>query len=459
MAAEREFHLAGVLVWANSDHMSLLDLSLVTTTLLRLMKARVDPLWAGLFPPSPPNPPPPAITYTGVSSDKLSGDQALGIFLYYATEDSHFKNLPPIYQDQPPVRFTPMGLQLQYQLVAHATELGDPDSAVLRSQRLFGLALKTLHDYPSLDKTTEIGGTPVFPPELQGTDNVLRITLKNVPANEIANLWTAGSQAVRLAAYYDISATLLEPDRPQMGGGRVFRYGVQIFVNGAPRLDASGATIRFRIPGELLDRTAEVRPGQAAIGEKLLFEGTDLSGDATTLLIRKIGWDEPEEVGADWGIVVGAGTIFAEVQTFAGAQDIVPGIYAAAARVTRYRLMPDGSTRAFPQQSNEIPFTVAPLITNPAYNAVATAVANIVTIDGGVFQHADVLPENVRVIVGPESVPLEPTLALTAGHFEIVDEAQIRIRFPVAGVSSGETLPLRVIVNGAENSPRWVRIP
>src|SRR5712691_8340795 len=118
--------------------MPVLDLSLVTTTLLRLLKARVDPLWAGLFPPSPPNPPPPAINYTGVSSDKLTGDQALGLFLYYANEDPYFKNQPPMYQDRPPVRFTPMGLQLQYQLVAHAADLGDPESAVTRSQRLFG---------------------------------------------------------------------------------------------------------------------------------------------------------------------------------------------------------------------------------------------------------------------------------------------------------------------------------
>jgi hypothetical protein len=439
--------------------MSILDLSLVTTTLLRLMKARVDPLWASLFPPSPPNPPPPTITYSGVSSDKLSGDQALGMFLYYANEDPHFKNLPPVYQDQPPVRFTPMGLQLQYQLLAHATDLGDPDAAVVRLQRLFGLALKTLHDFPSLDRNSQIGGALIFPPELQGTDNVLRISLKNIPANELTGFWTSGTQAVRLAAYYEVTATLLEPDRPMTSGGRVYRYGVQIFVNGAPHLDSSRATVTFRLPGETTDRTAEVRPGEGAIGEGIVFEGTDLSGDVTTLLIKRIGWDEPEEVGSEWGVIAGTDTIFSVIQSKAGFQDIVPGFYTAAARVARFRLMPDGTTRAFAQQSNEVPFTVTPTISTPAYNAVATAVANVVTVTGGIFQHADVLPENVRVIVGPEPVPLEPTLALTAGHFEIVNPTQIRIRFPVAGLAPGATLPLRVIVNGAEHSPRWVRVP
>ena len=438
--------------------MPLVDLSLVTTTLLRLLRARVDPLWAGLFPPSPPNPPPPAINYTGVSSASVSGDQTIGMFLYYASEDPHFRNQPPFYKDQPPVRFTPMGLQLQYQLVAHAAIMGDPDSAALRSQRLFGLAIKALHDHPSIDRNTSIGGL-VFPPELQGTENIIRITQKTIPANEATNFWTAGNQAVQLAAYYEVSATLLEPDTPLLRSGRVLRYGIQVFVNGAPRLDTSRATVRFRLPGETTDRTAEVVPGEAAIGENISFEGSDLVGDSTTLLIKKFDWDKPQEVGLDWGVIVGTDSILAQVQSQASLEDIVPGVYTAAARVTRNRQMPDGRIRSFPQVSNEVPFTVAPQITSPAYNVVAVAVANIVTVTGGVFQHADVEPENVRVIIGAEPVPLEPSAALTAGHFEIVSATQLRIQFPIAGLTTGGTLPLRIIVNGAENSPRWVQVP
>jgi Pvc16 N-terminal domain len=433
----------------------LLDLSLVTTTLLRLLKARVDPLWISLFPPLPP---PPVITYTGVSSATISGD-ALGMFLYSVSEDPHFKNLPPAYKDQPPVRFMPMGVQLQYQLVASATDLGDPAVAALRSQRLFGLALKTLHDFPSLDRNTSIAGSLVFPTELQGTDNIIRITQRNVPPNEVSNFWTAGSQPVRLAAYYEVSATMLEPDKPMVHSGRVLRYGIQIFVNGAPHLDSSRSNVTFRLPGETIDRTAEVRPGEAAIGEDISFEGTDLHGDATTLMINRSDWDNPQEVGLDWGVTAGINFIVARVQSQASLEDIVPGFYTAAARVTRNREMPDGSIRAFPQVSNHVPFTVATQITNPAFNAVAVAVGNIVTVTGGVFQHADVDAENVRVIIGPEPVPLEPTAGLTAGHFEIVSATQLRIRFPIAGLATGTTLPLRVIVNGAENSPRWVLVP
>jgi hypothetical protein len=440
--------------------MPLLDLSLVTTTLLRLLKARVDSAWAGFFPPSPPNPPPPAVAYSGVSSDQLKGDQTLGLFLYHAIEDAQYKNQPPVYQDQPPVRFTPMGLQLHYQLAAHAAESSDPESAVIRAQRLFGLALKTFHDFPRLNRNTQIGGALIFPPALQGTDNVFRITLKNIPANEAINFWT-GTQAVRLAAYYEVDVALLEPDRPQLRANRVLRYGVQVFVNGAPRLDASRSMVVFRLPGETIDRTAQLQPGEAAVGEDISFDGTDLSGDATTLLIGKANWNESIEVSSDWGVVCGPDIITAGIRRTAGSADIVPGVYSAAARVTRIRQMPDGSTKAFPQTSNQVPFTVAPSISNPAYNAIAVAGGpqQIVIVDGGVFQHAEVPPENVQVIVGPQPVPLETTGALTPGHFEIVNPTRIRFRFPITGLNSGAVLPLRVVVNGAENAPRWVRVP
>ncbi len=439
------------------------DLSLVTTTLLRLLKARIDPLWAAFFPPSPPNPLPPAINYTGTGSANLSGDNALSFFMYHVTEDPHFKNQPPVFRDFPPVRFTPMGLQLHYQLMAQTLDIGggDPNPAVLRAQRLFGLALKTLHDYPSLDKTTQIDGSFIFPPSIQGSDNVFRITLKNLTSSEVSSFWTPGDQSIRLAAYYEVSTAFLESDSPRVRIQRVLRYGVQLFVNGAPRLDNSRSAVRFRLPGETSDRTAEVQPAEASQGDDFFLDGTDLTGDSTTLQIRKTSWSEPQEVGADWGVTAGPVSIVARIGNSAGSQTIVPGFYTAAARVTRNRVMPDGSLRSFAQESNQVPFTVAPLITNPAFNIVATAVGpqQIVTIDGGLFQHPEVAAVNVRVFVGSEPVLLEPTASLTPGHFEIVSTTQLRFRFPLAGVVAGSVLPLRVQVNGAESAPRWVQVP
>ena len=321
--------------------MPLLDLSLVTATLLRLLRLRVNPLWASLFPPAPP---PPSVSYTSAPSANATGEQTLGLFLYHINEDAQFKNQPPYYGDQPPIRFAAMGLQLQYQLYAHASD-GDIDSIMTRTQRLFGLGMKTLHDYPSIDRTTQIGPDFVFVPELQGSDNVMRIVLKSVSTNDATNFWNAGTQAVRLAAYYEVGATMLEPDRPVRGRGRVLRYGVQVFVNGAPRFDTSRSTVTFRIPGEAADRTVEVQPGEAATGGNIQFDGTDLNGDATTLLVKRGGWDDPEEVGSDWGVIAGGVLPYAArsaappTWTFA-----VEGVTSISADLHKYGYAPKGTS-------------------------------------------------------------------------------------------------------------------
>ena len=47
--------------------------------------------------------------------------RTLGVYLYHVSEDPHLKNQTADGSDRRPVRFTPMGLQLYYQVSA----LGD----------------------------------------------------------------------------------------------------------------------------------------------------------------------------------------------------------------------------------------------------------------------------------------------------------------------------------------------
>jgi hypothetical protein len=49
--------------------------------------------------------------------------------------------------------------------------------------------------------------------------------------------------------------------------------------------------------------------------------------------------------------------------------------------------------------------------------------------------------------------------ALNPGEFEVLDPGNLRFRYPVPDVSSGATVPLRVIINGAESAPNWVTAP
>jgi hypothetical protein len=435
--------------------MPLLDLSLATQTLSNLLERRVkNGLTALGQPPAVIN----GLTISSLPPDRLTGDQTIGIFLYHVTEEAQFKNPAPVSRDQPQVRFLPMGLNLYYQLSAHS-DLANEQSAP-RTQLLFGLALKTLHDFPSIDTTTVLNGTPVFPAALQGTDNVFRIVLQALQSTEAPHYWTGASQPLRLAAYYVVSTALLAPDPPTAFAGRVLRYGVHTFIRGAPRLDASRSTVTFRVPGETIDRNVEVQPAEAPVGTEIRFHGTDLTGDETTLLLKNSRFNEPVEVGSTWGVIAVEDQISATVAAQIGTFDTLPGIYSAMAKVVTRRRMPDGTFRSFAQTSNEVPFLVTPAITNPPVNIVATANAQgVVIITGGVFAHPGILADAVSVMVGPQSVPREPTATLTPGHFRVGSPTQLRFRFPIGGLSSGDVLLFRIVINGAENAPRWVAVP
>jgi hypothetical protein len=450
--------------------MPLLDLSLVTATLHNVIQRRVR---AGLVALNQPATVLNVLATSALPPDQLSGDATVGFYLYHATESATLKNLPPPSQDTPPVRYTPMGLELFYQLTTHSSLTAE--NGPLMAQRLFGLAMKALRDFPVINRNTTVEGLPAFPTELQGTENFFRVSLQAVPVNEAAQFWTGGNQSVRLAAYYQVSAALLEPEPPSRYGGRVLRYGVHTFVSGAPRLDATRSTVVYRVPGETADREATVQPAEAPLGGQFTLHGTDLAGDETTLLIKHARFEDPIEVGLEWGVSATTDRIFATVQALADTEAMLPGFYTLMANVTRRKRMPDGSLRDFTGTSNEVTFVVAPLITSPAAATVATADANgIVVIQGHLFQHADLADEDLKVIVGPGELPRETTAALQPGNFEVVDGTTlvppvvlddasrpfvIRFRFPISGLNAGDVVPLRVRINGAENAPRWVEVP
>ena len=165
--------------------MALLDLSLVTTTLLRLLRARVDPLWATFFPPVPP---PPVINYTGVLErrhHRRSGDR--DVSLLRQRRSSGPKSAACISR--------PSAGPVHANGRCAAVSTGGPRRRPWRSGRrrssrpkAFGLALKTLHDFPSIDRNTDFGG-PIFPVELQGTENVIRISKRNIPPLSVPNFF------------------------------------------------------------------------------------------------------------------------------------------------------------------------------------------------------------------------------------------------------------------------------
>jgi hypothetical protein len=421
--------------------MPLLDVSKVTSTLITLLDTHINgsPAWPSSV----------TLNVTAEPPDKLDGDATLGVYLYHLTEDPHRRNAPATSGNGTPVRFTPMGLNLHYQVVPHCDL--DGSAAALREQLILGCAVKALHDFPVVDDKTEIGGAPILDPALTGSGNRLRIVLQPLPHGDVPSFWTAESQSMRLAAYYEVSVVLLEPDEPPTRAGRVLRHGVFALPAESPRLDGSRSTIEFTVPGEAEPRELEARPAQAPIGGAVVLEGSALGGgDRVALVLRGARWDDP--VVADWSLAATPTRVTATVEATAGQEDVLPGVYSASVRVARRREVTGGLSRDFENPSNETPFVVV-----PAVASVAVA-AGVATVTGGPFEHADIPIEDVEVYIGEARLARGAAANPAADEFVVDDATTLRAGLP-AGLAPGSTHSLRIIVSGAESEPRWVTAP
>ena len=426
--------------------MALLDVSKVTETLIDLLEKRVPslPEWpSGVTLDVSPDPP-----------DLLSGQTVLGIYLYHLTEDPGTKNLPVAGDGAVPVALAPMGLRLHYQLSAH-TE-GD-EASTLSEQRMVGMAAKTLHDFAAIDDRTEVAGTKVLHSSLRGADNRLRIALQPVPFSEAVSYWTAGPRPLRLAAYYEVSVVMLEPEPAPRRPGRVLQRAVQTFVGGLPRLESSHSTLTVTPPGQTQPSEIEVRPAQAPDGGTVELTGTGLTGASTQLALRASRWPLPVTVDSTtWGVEATAERVRAVVRqvTSPGGETVLPGVYGAHVVVSR----PVGDPAA-PRQvdlpSNDTPIVVAPRVDPIATPPAATP--DLFTVTGGIFADPELDPRAVEAWFG-ENRLRRVTAAPAAGQFRVVGPTTIQARLP-AGLPSGRQLGFRLLIGGAESEPRWVTTP
>jgi hypothetical protein len=429
--------------------MALSDLSLVTQALITLIREsfNVSPAWSTAPPTIAPEPP-----------DRVSGD-GLGFYLYHISEDGHYKNLPLPGNETPPVRYVPMALNLFYQLSASSS--ANDGSGALLEQQMMGIAIKAFHDYPFINDTTAINGTTIFPALLRGSNNRMKIVLQPIQPNEAVNYWTAGTSPLNLAAYYQVSVILLEPEQIQSRSGRVLAYSVYTFLKGAPRLENSENALSFTIPGESEPREVTLRPAQVPVGDRITFTGTGLGGDRVSLFLKNIRWADPVEADPAWAIAATADEITADVQETAFTEVVLPGVYSAFITVTRQRTLPGGEIRGFDHNSNECPFMISPRIDNIS----APDPNNIVTVRGYIFRHTAFPVSAVSVYLSDVRLTWRsPTNPLTPGDFTVADPPPgetlpvLQFRLP-SGLVSGQVVPVRIFVNGAESPPEWITIP
>lgn len=428
--------------------MPLLDLSLVTQCFTTLLGDRIP-----LYPDWPIATP---LLVSAGPPDLVSAPYAISFYLYHAKEDAHTKS-----QDWPdirpvPQRFRPMGVSLYY-VMSPRSNNNDPHQRALADQLAMGMALKTMRDTPYIDDTTTVdtGGGPVLlmPLRMRGRSNRLRASLQPTPAAEATQYWQAGMIPLRMAAYYEVAATLLEPEDPQVRSGRVLMIGLQSTVRGQPAITRTSNTIVFTPPGELDPRVIEISAAEVPYSGTLNIEGTTLKGDTTQLLITSQDFASPAQVDAAWSLTTDGSTMSVVVQPTAGGQVLLPGIYGAIVRTTTRFRLPDGSQRDFDEFSNASGFAIAPSFLS------VTGAGPVITITVDSFEpHAladsDILlftagTRLARVAAGPPGAgqfftPAAPPAAVTTIDFA----------FP-AGFTAGSIVPLRLVVRGVESGPWW----
>lgn len=432
--------------------MALLDLGLVTRTFLTLLEERLPlyPDWPALTP----------INVSPASPDGVTvGTHALSFYLYHVREDAHTKSQDWQTDEDRPLRFKPIGVSLFY-LLCPKSNAPQPRDRAFADQLVIGLALKTLHDFSMIDDTTTVdtlgGPKLLMPPTMRGRNNRLRVCLQPKPSEEAPNFWQGGSLPTRLAAYYEVNATLLEPDEPRRRRGRVLMVGVHPFVRGRPYIEGTRNTVTFTIPGEVTSRDVALSPAEVAYGAPFEVFGSDLTGDTTELLLSHRDFAEPLAVDATWNVTTNGTVLTAVARPAIGVQPVLPGIYSVFVVATMRSRLPDGSSRDFETYSNQGTLAIAPAI------LALTFAAGLGTIQVDSFEPHAILAPDLLVFAGSAKLTRTNVDPPPPGSFftppVLPDTDKIRFRLP-AGTPAGTLMPIRLIVRGAESAPRWEIAP
>ncbi len=428
--------------------MALLDLGLVTRCYTTLLGEQL-PMYAD-WPAATP------LVASAGAPDLVNAAHALSFYLYHVREDAHTKTQDWGVTDAVPQRFKPMGLTLYY-VMTPRSNIVDPNLRALADQLVMGLALKTLRDLPVIDDTSTVdtlgGPLLLMPLSLRGRNNRLRTLLQPTAATDAAQYWQAGSQPLRLAAYYEVAATLLEPEETRSRSGRVLMLGVHTFTRGRPQVERTRNVISFTPPGQLDARTLEISAAEVAFGQTLEVHGADLKGDSTALLLTHRDFPAPLEADAAWNLHTDGSLLTVAVQPTIGAQALVPGIYGAVVRTTARHTLPDGSQRDFDAFSNESGFAIAPAIVS------VTGAGPVLTVTVASFVPQLLATGELLMFTGAMRLARVGASPPAAGEFFTPPATNtIRFRFP-AGLTAGSIVPLRLVVRGAESGPWWETVP
>ena len=471
--------------------MPLTDLSRVTSSLITLLAENIR---QNLEPTIAPD-----ITVTPVPPDRVGNvPNTLSLYMYHITEDPYYRNTPGPGNDVPNIATAPMGIKLYYILTAHHDV--DTDFDPLIQQKLMGYALKTLHDFPVITDSTEIGGTQILDPLLRGQDNNLQIILRPVAPDEALAYWSAEEQlGARLSAYHEVSIVLLEPEPPRTMPGTVLSVGNFVFQLGSPHLESSRSIVRFTLPqvNGGFDREIQSEPARVALdntpattNNRFHLLGLNLAaGRSRQLSLRTARWirldpsvpraliDPDLNLANGWTlsfrserITVDIGSTLDSVDEQGNpvTLDVLPGIYSAQLSVVIDERLIAGERRALRTSSNEIGFVITPRISGHAPPDVPNNRITINLVPAFDLSHGAPDPVeqlDIQIVVAgqtylriPDFAAVPPDAPVDKDGTFVVGPSSITFQ-ALFDVSVAGTHPFGLIVEGADAQPFWIEIP
>ena len=77
---------------------------------------------------------------------------------------------------------------------------------------------------------------------------------------------------------------------------------------------------------------------------------------------------------------------------------------------------------------------------------------------GRLFDSPGILPDAIKVYVGDEQLSRIEVGSPATGEYIVTTPTEINLQLP-AGLPSGDWVPFRLIINGAESAPNWIQVP
>lgn len=453
--------------------MALLDLSLVTSSLKKLLVDNINKAFYGggntvTVTPEPPD-------KVGAVTNKIS------LYMYHVAEEAHYKNFEGPGTGERNVARTPMALCLYYILTAHH-ESPSPETDPLTQQTLMGYALKTMHDYALIHDGTTVFGAPILQGAMSGNDNPIQVILRPVSAEDAVSFWGAeDQQTARLSAYYEVRVVLLEPDEPATLAAPVLSLGTYLYQLGTPHIERSSCELPFTLPASAggATLTPEVTPARVTTEvsldpavNRVVLTGNNLSGPQPRELwlsseqLAGVGGERPVNLSLldnttnGWALAVSddaltldlSGTLY-YLDSGGNQQSValLPGIYAAFLRVTMAQRFVGDALVSNTNDSNQVAFAIVPRIASVDVDVPVAGKVTVTIVDTFALNDVDV---TIKLYVDGQAYT-EVAGTVNDGEYEITTPTTVVFNAIFATNAAGDH-PIRLMANGVESPPYWI---